>query len=228
MLWCELHNSSGVKGGITNFDPTEYEKDLQHLSSVTQARPARARGALVVTGGAAALTRALFKLACRRGQALLGSSGMRFAQARGGPHSALCRKAVCEQGLGNEPADQGWLAGRCHRRQAACRSADCGVVRGAARRTSWCRRCAARAAARPRSACCASSATARSCSRPPRATSPNERPPAPLYPARPSCAPCCARIVLTSTLGGAAAFPLCDLARARRVRPACQAAGRRL
>ena len=44
MLWCELHNSSGVKGGITNFDPTEYEKDLQHLSSVTQARPcSRAR-----------------------------------------------------------------------------------------------------------------------------------------------------------------------------------------
>jgi len=45
MLWCELHNSSGVKGGITNFDPTEYEKDLQHLSSVTQARPVRARSA---------------------------------------------------------------------------------------------------------------------------------------------------------------------------------------
>ena len=38
MLWCELHNTSGVKGGITNFDPTEYEKDLHHLSLVTQAR----------------------------------------------------------------------------------------------------------------------------------------------------------------------------------------------
>ena len=38
MLWCELHNTSGVKGGITNFDPTEYEKDLHQLSSVTQAR----------------------------------------------------------------------------------------------------------------------------------------------------------------------------------------------
>ncbi|KAK9846663.1 hypothetical protein WJX81_008669 [Elliptochloris bilobata] len=36
MLWCELHNTSGVKGGITNFDPTEYEKDLHQLSSVTQ------------------------------------------------------------------------------------------------------------------------------------------------------------------------------------------------
>ena len=38
MLWCELHNTSGVKGGITNFDPTEYEKDLHQLSAVTQAR----------------------------------------------------------------------------------------------------------------------------------------------------------------------------------------------
>jgi len=56
MLWCELHNSSGVKGGITNFDPTEYEKDLQHLSSVTQARPVRARSAPCSSGGAAALT----------------------------------------------------------------------------------------------------------------------------------------------------------------------------
>jgi hypothetical protein len=37
MLWCELHNTSGVKGGgITNFDPTEYEKDLAWLQSVTQ------------------------------------------------------------------------------------------------------------------------------------------------------------------------------------------------
>lgn len=22
MLWCELHNAAGVKGGITNFDPS--------------------------------------------------------------------------------------------------------------------------------------------------------------------------------------------------------------
>lgn len=37
MLWCELHNTTGVKGGgITNFDPTEYEKDLAWLQSVTQ------------------------------------------------------------------------------------------------------------------------------------------------------------------------------------------------
>ncbi|KAK9819820.1 hypothetical protein WJX72_002762 [[Myrmecia] bisecta] len=36
MLWCELHNSSGVKGGITNFDPAEYEKELAWLHSVTQ------------------------------------------------------------------------------------------------------------------------------------------------------------------------------------------------
>ena len=41
MLWCELHNTSGVKGGgITNFDPTEYEKDLAWLQTITQARVA--------------------------------------------------------------------------------------------------------------------------------------------------------------------------------------------
>lgn len=38
MLWCELHNSSGIKGGITNFDPAEYEKDLSWLQMVNQAR----------------------------------------------------------------------------------------------------------------------------------------------------------------------------------------------
>ena len=38
MLWCELHNSSGVKGGITNFDPAEYEKDLSWLQMVNQVR----------------------------------------------------------------------------------------------------------------------------------------------------------------------------------------------
>ena len=38
MLWCELHNSSGIKGGITNFDPAEYEKDLGWLQMVNQAR----------------------------------------------------------------------------------------------------------------------------------------------------------------------------------------------
>ena len=37
MLWCELHNTSGIKGGgITNFDPTEYEKDLAWLQTVSQ------------------------------------------------------------------------------------------------------------------------------------------------------------------------------------------------
>jgi hypothetical protein len=40
MLWCELHNTSGLKGGgITNFDPTEYEKDLLWLNSISQVRP---------------------------------------------------------------------------------------------------------------------------------------------------------------------------------------------
>lgn len=36
MLWCELHNAAGVKGGITNFDPAEYTKDVQWLQQVTQ------------------------------------------------------------------------------------------------------------------------------------------------------------------------------------------------
>ena len=36
MLWCELHHSTGVKGGITNFDPAEYEADIPWLQSVTQ------------------------------------------------------------------------------------------------------------------------------------------------------------------------------------------------
>lgn len=36
MLWCELHNTAGVKGGITNYDPSEYEKDIPWLQQVTQ------------------------------------------------------------------------------------------------------------------------------------------------------------------------------------------------
>lgn len=36
MLWCELHHTSGMKGGITNFDPSEYEKDLAWLHTVSQ------------------------------------------------------------------------------------------------------------------------------------------------------------------------------------------------
>jgi len=36
MLWCELHNTAGVKGGITNYDPSEYEKDIAWLQQVTQ------------------------------------------------------------------------------------------------------------------------------------------------------------------------------------------------
>lgn len=36
MLWCELHNATGVKGGITNFDPTEYEKEIPLLQKVSQ------------------------------------------------------------------------------------------------------------------------------------------------------------------------------------------------
>ncbi|KAG2449155.1 hypothetical protein HYH02_005902 [Chlamydomonas schloesseri] len=36
MLWCELHNAAGVKSGITNFDPQEYEKEFAWLQSITQ------------------------------------------------------------------------------------------------------------------------------------------------------------------------------------------------
>lgn len=38
MLWCEIHNSTGVKGGITNFDSSEYEKELSWLQQCTQVR----------------------------------------------------------------------------------------------------------------------------------------------------------------------------------------------
>lgn len=36
MLWCELHNTAAVKGGITNFDAAEYEHDLPFLQQCTQ------------------------------------------------------------------------------------------------------------------------------------------------------------------------------------------------
>lgn len=36
MLWCELHNAGGVKGGVTNFDPSEYEEDIKLLQQITQ------------------------------------------------------------------------------------------------------------------------------------------------------------------------------------------------
>lgn len=36
MLWCEIHNAGTIKGGITNFDLSEYEKDIGWLTSVSQ------------------------------------------------------------------------------------------------------------------------------------------------------------------------------------------------
>lgn len=36
MLWCELHGATGVKGGVTNFDISEYENDVHWLQAVTQ------------------------------------------------------------------------------------------------------------------------------------------------------------------------------------------------
>jgi hypothetical protein len=51
MLWCELHNTSGVKGGgITNFDPTEYEKDLVWLQTISQVSLATPPLLLITTG----------------------------------------------------------------------------------------------------------------------------------------------------------------------------------
>ena len=38
MIWCELHNSNTLKAGITNFDMSEYEKDITLLNSLTQVR----------------------------------------------------------------------------------------------------------------------------------------------------------------------------------------------
>jgi len=36
MLWCEIHNSTGVKGGITNFDSSVYEEELPWLQQCSQ------------------------------------------------------------------------------------------------------------------------------------------------------------------------------------------------
>lgn len=38
MLWCELHHATGVKGGITNFDHSDYEQDVSWLLNITQVR----------------------------------------------------------------------------------------------------------------------------------------------------------------------------------------------
>lgn len=36
MIWCELNQTGGVKAGITNFDMSEYEKDIPVLNSISQ------------------------------------------------------------------------------------------------------------------------------------------------------------------------------------------------
>ena len=38
MIWCELNNASTIKAGITNFDMSEYEKEIPVLSSISQVR----------------------------------------------------------------------------------------------------------------------------------------------------------------------------------------------
>jgi len=36
MIWCELHNTAGAKGGITNDDASKYECDIPWLRSTAQ------------------------------------------------------------------------------------------------------------------------------------------------------------------------------------------------
>lgn len=36
MIWCELHNHSTLKAGITNFDMSEYEKEIGLLNTLSQ------------------------------------------------------------------------------------------------------------------------------------------------------------------------------------------------
>ncbi|KAF5840487.1 hypothetical protein DUNSADRAFT_16578 [Dunaliella salina] len=36
MLWCELHNTAGVKGGITNYDASKYEEIIPWLRTIAQ------------------------------------------------------------------------------------------------------------------------------------------------------------------------------------------------
>ena len=36
MVWTELHNAAGVKGGITNFEPSEYATEIPWLQTVSQ------------------------------------------------------------------------------------------------------------------------------------------------------------------------------------------------
>jgi hypothetical protein len=36
MVWCELHNTAGAKGGITNDDASKYECDIPWLRSIAQ------------------------------------------------------------------------------------------------------------------------------------------------------------------------------------------------
>ena len=49
MLWCELHQNLGMKGGITNFDATEYEGELEYLQNITQVglKPAPLQSKLI-------------------------------------------------------------------------------------------------------------------------------------------------------------------------------------
>ena len=45
MVWCELNTHGPVKAGtgVTNFDVSEYEKDIPYLSTITQVSRKKAK-----------------------------------------------------------------------------------------------------------------------------------------------------------------------------------------
>jgi hypothetical protein len=48
MLWCEIHGAAGsMKGSVTNYDLSEYEKDIAWLTNITQVMPPGGGGVFV-------------------------------------------------------------------------------------------------------------------------------------------------------------------------------------
>ncbi len=97
MLWCELHGAAGAKGGVTNFDPSEYEAEAPLLRSVSQDELVQ----LMRQEGRR-------QAASRSAQARRGPRGPPAAQAaaaqaaaRGGPGGSAARGASAEASLGS-------------------------------------------------------------------------------------------------------------------------------
>jgi len=44
MIWCDLHKATGAKGGITNYDHSEYEGEMEYLRNVSQVGWGRGHG----------------------------------------------------------------------------------------------------------------------------------------------------------------------------------------